>query len=156
MNLKGEPHTGTFWLIAMLSGGIPERTSSEVRLIAKGRGSELEAMALSTLTGFALYGVCAAISGSLILGILIAVLALHVVGFIAAFVGEGLIKLRLLKEEWRPAVATVFIMGGPALVAVACLAAGKWQAVLALPLIAFILVELLAFPVKILWQRTEP
>lgn len=148
----GEPVTATFWWAERLCGGASgadERGQRGAR-----RGSSLESYSLSAALGLAVLGLAwallAPVAGfwACLLLVPVAFAGLHLLLFAWVLTGELLQRLGLLAARRRVAFHGA---GIGASIAVAGIVAG---APAVFPLLAFILLEIVAWPARWIWQIT--
>lgn len=153
-NPKGEPVTGTFWLLARLirmffPGG---RSACNTGILASARGNGPEVLALSVMAGLAILGVTAGMLMDFFgLWGLVALfpawaIVLHVIGLSCAGAGALLQRLGLLKRSWRQAFNGAVFGFVVAAAALLQLRLGEPAAWLTLPWLGFVAIECLVWP----------
>jgi hypothetical protein len=155
--LHGEPSTATFWWVAKLCGGgdrDPAQQGDD-RVLAGRRGSSVESYGLSALVGLAALGIVFDAAQSVIGGWAWLVflpatfvgLQLLSIGWVG--IGEILQRIGVLTVGSRVAFHGVGIGGSIAAAGLATMAPT------AFPWLIFVLVEVVAWPVRMLWRLTE-
>ena len=152
----GSPKSGTFFWLAKLAGAQGRRPAfGDAQLFARQRGSGLETFALSAMAGLAVLGLgfevarCCLGAYAWLAAVPVAVLGLHLACLVWILIGEGLIRLRIMPRAWQAGLTG---LGFAATIAALGAISETW---LALPWLAFVVLEAVAYPAKRLWELSD-